>query len=148
MSDNETRQDAPAAGASTETPTAEASPPQPDFGATGASAAAAAGADAAGGGAGGADGGASSIEHADLDMLRHVELRVTAELGRAKLTLGEVTGLSGGSIVTLDKAAGEPVDLRINDQLFASGEVIVMDGYFAVKITKLLSREERMKRFS
>jgi len=85
---------------------------------------------------------------ADLEMLRDVELRVTAELGRAKMTLGEITSLTGGSIVTLNKAAGEPVDLRINDQMFASGEVIVMDGYFAVKITKLLSKEERVKNFS
>lgn len=85
---------------------------------------------------------------ADLDMLRDVELSVTAELGRTRLTLGEITNLAAGSIVTLAKAAGEPADLRINDQHFASGEVIVIDGYFAVKITKLLSKEERMKNFT
>ncbi len=84
----------------------------------------------------------------DIDMLRDVELRVTAELGRTKLTIGEITNLAVGSIVSLSKSAGDPADLRINDQLFASGEVIVMDGYFAVKITKLLSKEERMKHFS
>jgi len=81
-------------------------------------------------------------------MLRDVELHVTAELGRTKMTIGEITSLTGGSIVTLTKGAGEPADLRINDQLFACGEVIVMDGNFAVKITKLLSEEERVKNFS
>ena len=85
---------------------------------------------------------------ADIDMLRDVELNVTAELGRTKMTIGEITNLTGGSVVTLAKGAGEPADLRINDQLFASGEVIVMDGYFAVKITRLLSKEERAKSFS
>ena len=84
----------------------------------------------------------------DINMLRDVELNITAELGRTKMTIGEITNLTGGSIVTLTKGAGEPADLRINDQLFASGEVIVMDGYFAVKITKLLSKEERVKSFS
>jgi flagellar motor switch protein FliN/FliY len=84
----------------------------------------------------------------DIEMLRDVELGVTAELGRTKMTIGEITSLTTGSIVTLTKGAGEPADLRINDQLFASGEVIVMDGYFAVKITKLLSKEERVKNFS
>lgn len=140
MSDPKTPQGTPG----TEQPTGDATAtaqaaPQPDFGAD-----AAASGDAANAGTTGD----APAAHADLEMLRDVELRVTAELGRAKLTLGEVTSLSGGSIVTLDKAAGEAVDLRINDQLFASGEVIVMDGYFAVKITKLLSKEERMKRFS
>ena len=90
----------------------------------------------------------TGLTKTDLEMLHDVELRVTAELGRTKMTIGEITNLTTGSIVTLTKGAGEPADLRINDQLFASGEVIVMDGYFAVKITKLLSQEERVKNFS
>jgi flagellar motor switch protein FliN/FliY len=88
------------------------------------------------------------VGRTDIEMLRDVELKVTAELGRTKMTIGEITSLTTGSIVTLTKGAGEPADLRINDQLFASGEVIVMDGFFAVKIAKLLSKEERVKNFS
>jgi flagellar motor switch protein FliN/FliY len=94
------------------------------------------------------DTGRGTMTRTDIEMLQDVELKVTAELGRTKMTIGEITNLTTGSIVTLTKGAGEPADLRINDQLFASGEVIVMDGFFAVKITKLLSKEERVKNFS
>ena len=92
--------------------------------------------------------GLNPVQSTDISMLGDVELTVTAELGRTKLTIGEITGLTSGSIVTLGKAAGEPADLRINDQLFATAEVIVMDGFFAVKITKLLSKEERLRSFT
>ncbi len=89
-----------------------------------------------------------SEEKGNMDMLMDVEVVVTAELGRASMTIGEVTQLSAGSIVTLNKAAGETVDLRVNEKRFASGEVIIVDGYFAVKITKLLSKEDRVKSLS
>jgi flagellar motor switch protein FliN/FliY len=81
-------------------------------------------------------------------MLLDVNLGITAELGRTRLTIREITQLSAGSILTLNKAAGETVDLCINDKQFASGEVLIVDGYFAIKITKLLSKEERMKKFT
>lgn len=87
-------------------------------------------------------------ETRELAMLMDVELSINAELGRARMTIGEIMKLSTGSIVRLNKAAGDPVDLRINDKLFASGEVIVVDDHFAIKITKLLSKEERVKSFS
>lgn len=83
----------------------------------------------------------------DIQMLMDVELTVTAELGRTRMTIGEIMKLSGGSIVRFSKAAGEMVDLRINDRLFASGEVVVVDEHFAVKITKLLSKQERARNF-
>jgi flagellar motor switch protein FliN/FliY len=87
---------------------------------------------------------ARSTDRRSINLLMDVDLTVTAELGRTRMTIGQIVSLSAGSIIPLSKVAGETVDLRINGKLFASGEVIVVDGNFAVKITKLLSKEERV----
>ncbi|MDP6418793.1 MAG: flagellar motor switch protein FliN [Candidatus Krumholzibacteria bacterium] len=83
-----------------------------------------------------------SGESGGLDMLSNVKLEMTVELGRARMNIGEVMQLSQGSVIELDKMAGEPVDLRVNGVLLAQGEVIVMDDVFGVRITRLAQKPE------
>jgi flagellar motor switch protein FliN/FliY len=82
----------------------------------------------------------------NLDMLLDVNLKITVELGRAQLKFRDVLNLSTGSVVELGRQTSEPVDILVNGALLASGEVVVVDDHFAVRITKLLNRVERLKR--
>ncbi len=90
--------------------------------------------------------GESIPDVANLDMLLDVGLNITVELGRTRLKFRDVLNLSAGSIVELDKLTSEPVDILVNGALLASGEVVVIDDQFAIRITKLLNRVERLKR--
>jgi flagellar motor switch protein FliN/FliY len=65
-------------------------------------------------------------------------LRITVELGRTYMTLRQVIELQQGSVIELDRLAGDPVDVYINERLFAQGEVIVVDDKFGVRITHLV----------
>ena len=80
----------------------------------------------------------------NLDLLLGVSLRVTVELGRTKMNIEEVLKLGPGSVVELDKLAGEPVDVLVNDRLIARGEVVVIDDRFGVRITDILSPIQRI----
>jgi flagellar motor switch protein FliN/FliY len=73
-----------------------------------------------------------------LAMLRDVELEVSVELGRTQMTLADVLGLHIGSVVELDRPAGSPVDVRVNGTLLARGEVVVVDGEYAVRISEVV----------
>ncbi len=83
----------------------------------------------------------------NLALLRDVSLELTVELGRTRMAIGEIAELGQGSIIELDKLAGEPVDVRVNGVLLAAGEVIVLDDVFGVRITRLLGRVDRMDTF-
>lgn len=83
---------------------------------------------------------------ANLDMLLDVNLQITVELGRSRLKFRDVLNLANGSVVELSRQVSEPVDILVNGALLASGEVVVIDDHFAVRITKLLNRVERLKR--
>lgn len=76
---------------------------------------------------------------AGFEALLDVTMPVVIEIGRTHLTVQEVLQLAPGSVVTLDRAVGEPVDLYVSDRRFAQGEVVVVDDHFAVRITKLLA---------
>jgi flagellar motor switch protein FliN len=80
-----------------------------------------------------------------IDLLMDVNVMVRVELGRTKKTIGEILSLTPGMLVELDQSASENVDLFINDKLLATGEVTVVDGHFAVKVTRLLSKAERLR---
>ncbi len=82
-----------------------------------------------------------------IELLRDVNLELTVELGRTRMNIGEIMDLGQGSVVELDKMAGEPVDIRVNGVLLASGEVIVLDDVFGVRITRLHNRVDRMATF-
>ncbi len=73
----------------------------------------------------------------DLDLLAEVILTVCAEIGRSEMTIEEVLKLGPGSLIELDKLAGEPVELLVNDRRIARGEVVVVDDSFGVRITEL-----------
>ena len=70
-------------------------------------------------------------------------LKVTVELGRTHKSIKEVLELTNGSIVELDKLAGEPVDIQVNGKFLAKGEVVVIDENFGVRITEIASPAER-----
>lgn len=72
-----------------------------------------------------------------LDKLINVSLDVSVELGRTRVTLADVLDYDVGSVVELDRAAGAPVDIRVNDTLLAQGEVVLIDDEYAVRITAI-----------
>ncbi len=84
---------------------------------------------------------------ANLDLLMDIELEIRVELGRSNMKIRDVLKLGTGSVVELDKLAGEPVDLLVNDVIFAKGEVVVIDENFGVRITDILSLADRVKTF-
>lgn len=78
-----------------------------------------------------------------LNRVRDIPLEVTVELGRTRLLIRDILDLSPGSIIELDKLAGEPVDLFANGMLVARGEVIVIDDNFGVRVTEIITAAER-----
>lgn len=78
-----------------------------------------------------------------LGRVRDIPLEVTVELGRTRLLIRDIMDLSAGSIIELDKIAGEPVDLFANGLLVARGEVIVIDDNFGVRVTEIITARDR-----
>ncbi|MCC6687375.1 MAG: flagellar motor switch protein FliN [Fimbriimonadaceae bacterium] len=87
-------------------------------------------------------------ESDSLEILLDIPLEISVELGRMKMPVRDVIDLGAGSIVEIDKAAGEPVDVLVNGRLVAKGEVVVIEDSFGVRITEILSPNERMQRLS
>lgn len=85
-------------------------------------------------------------ETKNLNMLLDIPLQVTVELGRTKRSVKEILELSAGSIIELDKLAGEPVDILVNNRLIAKGEVVVIDENFGVRVTDIISQSDRIKK--
>lgn len=83
----------------------------------------------------------------NIDLLMDVPMTLTVELGRAKMMIKDILSLGEGSIIELDKLAGEPVDLLINGKLIGKGEVVVIDENFGVRVTDIVSPIERVKQF-
>ena len=84
--------------------------------------------------------------HGNLDFLMDVPLQVTVELGRSKITISELLKLGKGSVLELNKVAGESLDFRVNDRLVARGEAIVINDRFGVRLTDVISPSERMEK--
>jgi flagellar motor switch protein FliN/FliY len=81
----------------------------------------------------------------NIDLLMDVELPVSIELGRTRMDISSILALGPGSIVELEKLVGEPVDLLVNNKCVAHGEVVVVEENFGLRITQLISPEERIK---
>jgi flagellar motor switch protein FliN/FliY len=101
------------------------------------------------GGAGGAGGpgapmGRTEKESRNLDLILDIPLRVTVELGRAKMVVSELLNLSQGSVIELSKLAGEPLEVLVNDKLVARGEAVVVNEKFGVRLTDIISPAERV----
>ena len=78
-----------------------------------------------------------------IDMLRDVEMEVTCELGRTRMTVRQLLALAPGDVVELDRLAGSPADLLVNGTLLARGEVVVVDEAFGLRITEIVTRDAR-----
>jgi len=81
-----------------------------------------------------------------LELLLDVPMEITVELGRSRMTIQELLALSPGSVIELDKLAGEPLDILVNDRLIARGEAVVVNDKFGIRITDIVSRAERIAR--
>jgi flagellar motor switch protein FliN/FliY len=86
-----------------------------------------------------------SAPQENIGMLLDIELDVSIELGRSLLSIKRILELAPGSVVELDRLAGEPVDLLVNNKIVARGEVVVIDENFGIRIVSLVSPEERIK---
>ncbi|MBL0388921.1 flagellar motor switch phosphatase FliY [Tumebacillus sp. ITR2] len=82
----------------------------------------------------------------NLDLLLDIPLSITVELGRTKKLIRDILELVPGSIVQLDKLAGDPVDIMVNNKLVAKGEVVVIDENFGVRVTDIISPAERVRK--
>ena len=87
-------------------------------------------------------GGSSAPAPAAFDLIRDVELDLKIELGRTQMYLEDVLKLRKGSVVPLDKLAGDPVDIYVNGRLIARGEVLVLNDNFCVRVNELLAAQE------
>ena len=87
----------------------------------------------------------NSKEVPNLDFVLDLPLEVSVELGRARMLISELLQLGQGSIIELNKLAGEPVEIFVNQKLIARGEVVVVNEKFGIKMTDILSPTERVK---
>lgn len=78
-------------------------------------------------------------QSSSIDLLRDVELNVKIELGRSRMLVEDVLKLAEGSVVELDKLAGDPVDVFVNDRLVARGEVLVLNDNFCVRVNEIVA---------
>jgi len=81
----------------------------------------------------------------DIDFLLDIPLEVTVELGRARMAVRDLLQLGQGSILELDKSAGEPLEILVNNRLVARGEVVVVNERFGIRLTEVISPQERIK---
>tara|TARA_R110002110_G_C13470513_1_gene720888 strand:- start:124832 stop:125287 length:456 start_codon:yes stop_codon:yes gene_type:complete len=82
----------------------------------------------------------------DLNALIDVQVTLSVEIGRCKLPIKQLISLNQGSVVELDRAVDEPLDLLVNGTLIAKGEVVVVDGQFGLRLIDVVSQSERLKK--
>src|SRR4051795_5732598 len=88
--------------------------------------------------------GAAQDPREDLGPLRDVPVELAVEIGRTKMTIGDTLELRPGSVVSLDRLAGEPVDLLVNGKRIARGEVVAIDEEFGLRLTEVVSAARRV----
>lgn len=81
----------------------------------------------------------------DLDMVLDIPVTISMEIGRTRISIRNLLQLSQGSVVELDRLAGEPMDVLVNDTLIAHGEVVVVNDKFGIRLTDVISAAERIK---
>jgi flagellar motor switch protein FliN len=87
-------------------------------------------------------------EQGNIGLLMDVYMQMTVELGRTKRRIKDILNIGEGTIIELDKLAGEPVDILVNQKLIAKGEVVVIDENFGVRVTEIVSQIDRMNELS
>ncbi|SFR59196.1 flagellar motor switch protein FliN [Thiomicrospira sp. ALE5] len=88
----------------------------------------------------------SGKEKVDMDVLLDIPVTLQLEIGRAKVSIRNLLSYTQGSIVEMDRLAGEPLDLLVNGTLIAHGEVVVVNDKFGVRLTDVISPQERIKK--
>lgn len=88
----------------------------------------------------------SSGGSADLDFILDIPLEVTVEMGRTRMLINDLLQLGQGSVIELNRLAGEPLDILVNNKLVARGEVVVVGEKFGIRLTDIVSPMERVKR--
>lgn len=83
-----------------------------------------------------------------MDLIMDIPVTISVEIGRTKVNIRNLLQLQQGSVVELDRLAGEPLDIYVNKTLVAHGEVVVVNEKFGVRITDVMSKTERIKRLS
>ncbi|MBN8537552.1 MAG: flagellar motor switch protein FliN [Deltaproteobacteria bacterium] len=81
----------------------------------------------------------------NLQLILDIPLKVTVELGRTKMPVSELLNLTQGSVIELNKLAGEPMEVLVNDKLIARGEAVVVNEKFGVRLTDIISPAERVE---
>jgi flagellar motor switch protein FliN/FliY len=89
--------------------------------------------------------GAKGDAQRNLDLLLDVDIPISVEVGRTRMSLEEVLKLVPGSVIALDKKAEEPVDLRVNGKLVARGEVVLVDDCYGLRITQIVDAQGRIE---
>jgi len=84
----------------------------------------------------------------NLNLILDIPLRVTVELGRTKMIVSELLNLGQGSVIELNKLAGEPMEILVNDKLVARGEAVVVNEKFGVRLTDIISPTERVEQLA
>lgn len=101
-----------------------------------------------GGGSGDGANAPSSSKDRNLQMILDIPLRVTVELGRTKMPVSDLLNLTQGSVIELNKLAGEPMEVLVNDKLIARGEAVVVNEKFGVRLTDIISPSERVEQLN
>ncbi len=83
--------------------------------------------------------------HLDIELLMDISLQISVELGRARMTIENLLRLTQGSVVELNRIAGEPLDIYVNNKLVARGEAVVVKEKFGVRIIDVVSPEKRLE---
>jgi flagellar motor switch protein FliN/FliY len=86
----------------------------------------------------------NSIE-LESDLINNLPVNISVEVGRTKFKIEELMRLTQGSVVELDRLAGEPLDLRVNDVLIAQGEVVLVNEKYGIRLTQVVAKTERLK---
>ncbi len=92
------------------------------------------------------DTGALNAMEENIEMILDIPVTVSVEIGRSKINIRNLLKLNQGSVVELDRLAGEPMDVIVNGTLIAHGEVVVVNEKFGVRLTDVISAEERVKK--
>ena len=98
--------------------------------------------------AGAAEAGQAEKGKGNLELLLDIPLEITAELGRAKMIINDLLQLGQGSVIELNKLAGEPLEILVNQKLIARGEVVVVNEKFGIRLTDVISPLERIKQLT
>ncbi len=95
-----------------------------------------------------ASSGDSSDSRPSMDLLLDIPLEITAELGRTRMIINDLLQLGQGSVIELNKLAGEPLEILVNHKLIARGEVVVVNEKFGIRLTDIISPIERIKQLA